>query len=338
MQPLVSFDTVSKRYDSRAVIDQLSFSVPEGSVTALLGPNGAGKTTAMRLLLGIARGDGGSISLLGAAPGGGGFHDAVRRTGALVEEPALYANASAESNMRIQAASLGMSDHDPRIGALLGQVGLSARASDRVKKYSLGMRQRLGLALALVNVPQLVILDEPTNGLDPAGVVEIRELIRSLPAQGTTVLVSSHLLAEVQKTADRAVIIDGGRLVSEGPIADLMADAQQDTGYLVRVPREQHPAAVGALQTAGYTVAVEPDGALLVSGEIDRGARVAYALSTAGVLPDELRPRAADLETAFLNITGGNVAAAGAAAEDSIGVGGSDAIGGATDGATGTTP
>ncbi len=323
MKPLVNFDAVSKRYGSRTVIDRLSFSVPEGSVTALLGPNGAGKTTAMRLLLGIAHGDGGSISLLGTAPGREGFRDAVRRIGALVEEPALYSNASAEANMRIQAASLGMSDRDPRIGALISQVGLSTRAGDRVKKYSLGMRQRLGLALALVNQPQLVILDEPTNGLDPAGVVEIRELIRALPAQGTTVLVSSHLLAEVQKTADRAVIIDQGRLVSEGPIADLMAGVQQDTGYLVRVPREQYQAAVGALQAAGYGVAAERDGALVVTGEIDRGARVAYALSTAGVLPDELRPRAADLETAFLNITGGGTTDAvptdgGAADEGSV--------------------
>lgn len=303
MTRLVQFNDVTKRYGARLALDNLSFGVDESGVTALLGPNGAGKTTAMRLLLGIARASAGQISLLGSTPGGGNFHDAIRRVGALVEEPSLYSNASARANLEIHAVGLGLKRRDPRIAQLLDQVGLSTRATDRVKKYSLGMRQRLGLALALVNEPELVILDEPTNGLDPAGVVEIREMIRALPALGTTVLVSSHLLSEVQKTADHVVIIDQGRLVTDGSIGDVLAGTQQ-AGFLLRVPNEQIDAAVAALNSAGLQAAAEDDGALSVTGQIDRGARVAYHLALAGIYPDELRPRGADLETAFLAITG----------------------------------
>jgi ABC-type multidrug transport system ATPase subunit len=313
MTALVQFDSVRKRYGSRTVIDDLSFSVGAGGVTGLLGPNGAGKSTAMRLMLSIAHADGGSIALFGCAPGSAGYRKAIRRVGALVEEPALYDNASGRDNLELQAVGLGISRRDPRLGRLLDQVGLSARGGDRVKKYSLGMRQRLALALALVNEPELVILDEPTNGLDPAGVVEIRELVRALPAAGTTVLVSSHVLAEIQRTADHLVIIDQGRLVADGTIDDVIAGAGS-TGYVVRIPEPQRVAAIAALQSAGLSAGVEADGSLLVSGEIGSGSQIARALAAADLYPDELRQRGIDLEAAFLSVTGGATGDTGSAA------------------------
>ncbi|MDO8795672.1 MAG: ATP-binding cassette domain-containing protein [Vicinamibacterales bacterium] len=304
MSQLVQFEGVTKRYGSRTVIDNLSFSVDERGVTGLLGPNGAGKSTAMRLLLSVARANAGRISLFGAAPGTAEYRRAIHRVGAHVEEPALYDNASGRANLELQAVSLGISRRDPRIARLLDQVGLSARGGDRVKKYSLGMRQRLGLALALVNEPELVILDEPTNGLDPAGVVEIRELIRSLPAGGTTVLVSSHVLAEIQRTADHLVIIDQGWLVADGTVAEVLAGADR-SGHLVRVADTQRTVAAAALEAIGLIVAADDDGMLVVTGEISGGAQIARALAVADVYPDELRPRGNDLEAAFLRITGG---------------------------------
>lgn len=317
MSALVEFEHVTKRYGERAVVDDLSFRVEEGSVTGLLGPNGAGKTTAMRLLLNIAHANSGRLALFGVAPGSAAFHAAVRRVGAHVEEPALYANTNGRANLQLQAVSLGLSRRDPRIDQLLDRVGLSARAGTRVKNYSLGMRQRLGLALALLNDPELVILDEPTNGLDPAGVVEIRELIRSLPAAGTTVLVSSHVLAEIQRTADHLVIIDNGRLVADGTIDEVIGSAATGAGahgHLVRVDAAHTAGAAAALQNAGLTVADGDDGMLAVSGAVQSGAQVAYVLAQAGYYPEELRPRAVDLETAFLSITGRESNDAGGAA------------------------
>ncbi|MFY9487608.1 MAG: ATP-binding cassette domain-containing protein [Solirubrobacterales bacterium] len=311
MASLVNFENVSKRYGSRTVIDSLSFNVETGSVTGLLGPNGAGKSTAMRVLLGIARSSGGRASLFGTSAGQAGFGDALRRTGAHVEEPALYANATGRGNLELHAVSLGIGRKDPRIGRMLDQVGLSSRSSDRAKKYSLGMRQRLGLALALLNEPELVILDEPTNGLDPAGVVEIRELIRSLPGQGTTVLVSSHVLAEVQKTADHLVIIDRGKLVMDGTVDDAIAGAATG-GHLVRVDDRQRTAATGALQAQGFTVAIDQTGQMLITGEIENGAQISRALAEAGIYLHELHPQQVDLEAAFLGMTGSHSGDVGA--------------------------
>lgn len=304
MSDLIEFSAVSKRYGSRVAVDSLSFCVREGSVTGLLGPNGAGKSTAMRLLLGIARADAGRATLFGAGTGDTGFRDALHRCGALIEEPSLYANASGRGNLEIQAAALGISRRDPRLDRMLEMVGLSSRSSDTAKKYSLGMRQRLALAIALVNDPELVILDEPTNGLDPAGVVEIRELIKSLPASGTTVLVSSHLLSEVQKTADHVVIIDQGRLVRDDTVEGLIAAAGSDGGFRVRVHPSYLQAAMAALSAKGFNVADGGDGSITVSGEIAAGWQISQPLAEAGVFLDELSPQTADLESAFLQMTG----------------------------------
>ncbi|MGD9573009.1 MAG: ATP-binding cassette domain-containing protein [Thermoleophilia bacterium] len=302
MGTLARFDGATKRYGSRTVVDDLTFDVAEGSVTGLLGPNGAGKSTAIRLLLGIAGLTGGSCELLGAEPGGRGFRAAVRGTGSLIEAPSLYANATARGNLEIWAVSRGMRRTDPRIGRVLEQVGLAGRGDDRAKNFSLGMRQRLGIAMAIVHEPQLVILDEPTNGLDPAGTVEIRELIRSLPSRGATVLVSSHVLGEVQKTVDHVVIIAAGRLRTSRPMSDFLAEMSGDEFTVVLAP-DAWERGRAALAAAGLQVEEAGQGTLHVTGE-PRGSAIAKALADAGVYPDELHHRESSLEEAFLALTG----------------------------------
>ncbi len=299
---LARFDGATKRYGSRTVVDDLTFDVAEGSVTGLLGPNGAGKSTAIRLLLGIAGLTDGAVELLGARPGGQGFRAAVRGTGSLIEAPSLYGNATARGNIEIWAVSRGLRRTDPRIGRVLDQVGLSGRGGDRAKNFSLGMRQRLGIAMAIVHEPQLIILDEPTNGLDPAGTVEIRELIRSLPSRGVTVLVSSHVLGEVQKTVDHVVIIADGKLRMSGAMGDLLAQ-ESGTEFTVALEAADVERGRAALAAAGLTVADGGPGVLRVTGQ-PRGAVIAKALADAGVYPDELHHRESSLEEAFLALTG----------------------------------
>lgn len=301
MAAMLEFDSVTKRFGKRAAVNQLSFQVPERSVIGLLGPNGAGKSTAMRLLLGLSKPNSGTIRLFGHEPGTSGFADAIRRTGSHIETPALYERATARQNLEIHAAGYGIGRKDPRIAATLETVGLSDRSGDRVKGFSLGMRQRMSLAVAILHDPELVVLDEPTNGLDPAGVVEIRDVIRSLPSRGMTALVSSHVLGEIEKTVDGVVIIRDGKLVTSGTVSEIVGGGQ--AGISVRVPDGKGDAAVAALSAAGITAATGPDGAISVSAEGRPGSVIAEILAGSGVYPDEIRPQTADLEDAFLDLT-----------------------------------
>lgn len=301
---LAAFRGVTKTYGPTTALDGVTFSVPEGSVCGLLGPNGSGKTTALRILLGLARPTSGSTSLLGdGGAGRSSGRDAARRTGALIETPALYERTSARGNMAIEAAARGFGDCSDEIEELLTLVGLGSRAGDRVKGFSLGMRQRLGLAATLLGKPRLVILDEPTNGLDPAGIVEIRELIRTLPQLGTTVLVSSHLLQEVQAMCDRVVILDRGRLVAEGAMADLIGSSRSASRWKVRVGPSEIDTATGALAEVGLGVESAGEGLLYVTGPVTDGSQLNVILSGAGVYLSELSPEFADLESVFLSVT-----------------------------------
>jgi ABC-type multidrug transport system ATPase subunit len=302
VDPLIRCEGLVKRFGDLTAVDALSLEVPEGAVCGLLGPNGAGKTTSIRMLLGLAAADAGSIALLGARPGTPQFARAMRDVGALIEGPALYANATARQNMRIDAAALGLSVRDVRIDRLLEMVGLSARAETKVRGFSTGMRQRLGLALALLPEPRLVVLDEPTNGLDPAGIVEIRELIKLLPEGGTTALVSSHLLAEVELMCDRATIIDRGRLVAAGTIAELVS-ATGEGGFAVAVAASEVGPAIAALQRAGLPAEPIASGRIAVGGGATDGAKVSRALAEAGIYVSELRRTEARLEEVFLSLT-----------------------------------
>ncbi len=302
---LAGFEGVQKSFGGTVALRGLSFGVPEGAVCGLLGPNGSGKTTAIRVLLGLTRADSGSSSLLGVPTGGRGFASAIRQTGALVEGPSLYSRATARQNMRIQADALGIRRAGSEIDSLLALVGLSERSDTNAGGFSMGMKQRLGLAIALLGRPRLVILDEPTNGLDPAGIVEIRKLIAALPERGVTVLVSSHLLSEVELMCDRATIINRGSLVADGTMAELLGHAGSGSSFLVTVPGPELEPAVAALSGLGLAVERRGDGTLVVSGAISDGSQLSCVLAAEGIYVSALGQEKPDLERVFLSLTEG---------------------------------
>ncbi len=210
---------LGKRFGSRVALESIDLEVPRGTAFGFLGPNGAGKTTLIRMLLGLAEPTSGSMRLLGRdLPAQRA--DALSRVGAIIEEPRFHAHLTGRENLAVHAAARDRSAAG-RIPASLERVGLTARADDKVKTYSLGMRQRLGIARCLLADPELLILDEPMNGLDPAGILELRNLIRDLVGEGRTVMLSSHLLDEVEKTCDAAAIVDDGRIIAQGTISEL---------------------------------------------------------------------------------------------------------------------
>jgi ABC-2 type transport system ATP-binding protein len=214
----ITVDGLTKRFGAVAAVDDLSFEISGPSVTGFLGPNGAGKTTTLRMLLGLVAPDRGQALIEKRRYAE--LTDPVRIVGALLEATSFHPGRSARNHLRVVARAAGLPDG--RVDEVLEQVGLADAARRRVGGFSLGMRQRLGLATALIGRPEVLVLDEPTNGLDPAGVRWLRNLLRDMAAEGCTVLVSSHLLAEVAQTVDRVLVIDRGRLVAEGRVADLI--------------------------------------------------------------------------------------------------------------------
>src|ERR687897_3604653 len=233
-------------------VDGLDLAVPRGGVFGFLGPNGAGKTTTIRCLLGLVRPTGGRCRLLGEEPAG--LHSVIGRVGSIVESPTMYPRFSAKRNLELLGRISGIGR--TRVRQVLEEVGLAERADDQVKTYSLGMKQRLGIAAALLKDPEVLILDEPANGLDPAGIVEVRGLLRSLGAEGRTVFVSSHILTEVRQMADRVAILARGRLVATGSVHDVLASGR-GARIAVRVPDLE----VGrlALVDAGIAATIEGD-------------------------------------------------------------------------------
>jgi ABC-2 type transport system ATP-binding protein len=222
--PVLQTRGLRKRYGDREVVRGVDLHVPRGVAFGFLGPNGAGKTTVIRMLLGLTTADAGSMELLGH----GLPHDrraALARVGAIVEEPRFHGRMTGRENLWIHAAVLGP-DAEARIPGALERVGLAGREDDRVEGYSLGMRQRLGIARCLLADPELLVLDEPANGLDPAGIRELRALVRSLVAEGRTVFLSSHLLDEVERTCDMAAVISAGRIVAQGTLDELAATGE----------------------------------------------------------------------------------------------------------------
>lgn len=289
----VETTNLTKRYGRIVAVENLNLTVLPGEIYGFLGPNGAGKTTTLRMLLGLTRPSAGSLRLFGRAPGAG-YLDQV---GALIEGPAFYPYLSGRENLRVFAGHAGVLR--ARVDAVLRTVDLTERAKDSYRTYSLGMKQRLGLAAALLKDPRLLILDEPTNGLDPAGMADMRTLLRKLAADGVTVLLSSHLLAEVAQICDRFGVLSNGSLVAETTIADLRAGGTlRVTAQPADRARAHLVAAVGekALHANGSTfdIDVEPDAA----GGINAG------LVAAGVSVSELRWREPDLEENFLELTG----------------------------------
>jgi len=214
---------LTKRFGANVAVNGVDLLIPRGCAFGYLGPNGAGKTTLSRVLLGLTRADAGTMSLLGhAVPQQRDI--ALARVGAIVDEPRFHAHLTGRQNLQVLAAAREPAAR-ARIEPALRRVGMLPRADDRVAKYSMGMRQRLGVAACLIGDPQLLILDEPMNGLDPAGMHEMRDMIRSLVAEGRTVVLSSHLLDEVQRTCDAVAIVDRGSIIRQGPISELLAGA-----------------------------------------------------------------------------------------------------------------
>ncbi|MFV0525000.1 MAG: ABC transporter ATP-binding protein [Acidimicrobiales bacterium] len=215
--PAIEAIDLTKRYGHQVAIDRVSFSIPAGSVSGLVGPNGAGKTTVMAALLGLVRPTAGTARVLGADISQPDSY--MRRVGALIEYPAFHPRLSGRENLR-KLALLGGHDR-PGLDRILGQVGLTTRADDRFNTYSMGMKQRLGIAGALIGDPEIVVLDEPTNGVDPQGMKDIRAIIKGISAEGRTVLVSSHLLAELEAVCDHVVVLDSGGCAFAGRLSDL---------------------------------------------------------------------------------------------------------------------
>ncbi len=278
-------------------VDGLDLSVEQGGVFAFLGPNGAGKTTTIRCLLGLVRPTGGRCRLLGADTSRDLFR-VVHRVGSIVETPAMYPRFSGRRNLRLLARLRGISRR--AVNNALERTGLAERGDDLVKTYSLGMKQRLGIAAALLADPEVLILDEPANGLDPAGIVEVRELLRQLAGQGRTVFVSSHILSEVQQVADHVAILARGRTVAAGPVDEVLTAAGQPTGMIVRL--DDVRAGVEALLAAGLMATLEDD-AIRVGVPPEEAAIVTRALAERGLYLSELRPDQLDLETVFLELT-----------------------------------
>jgi len=304
VQTDVSVENLTKRYGTTAAVDSVSFHVPAGQVIGLLGPNGAGKTTVMKMLLGLVQPTSGRACLLGADHGSPEFADALRRVGAIIEAPALYERISARRNLEVQALALGMKRDRGRIDELLELVGLTDRADDHARTYSLGMKQRLGIAVAMIGRPQLVILDEPSNGLDPAGIVEIRNLLRRLPAMGITVLVSSHQLAEIQLAADRLVVLDKGRLVAQGTTDEILR-RHTSHAFTVRLDPAELGAAVDRLLDHSLTVESGTADSLTVAlPNTWTGRDLNRVLVDAGIYATELVHKTPTLESAFLEMTG----------------------------------
>src|SRR6266545_2203494 len=300
---IVETSRLRKRFGDRVAVDDVDLRVPRGSAFGYLGPNGAGKTTLIRMLLGLTGATSGTMHLLGR-PVPAERTAALARVGAIVEEPRFHGYLTGRENLSVIAAAREPEAHD-RIDGALARVGLSQRADERVKRYSLGMRQRLGVARSLLADPELLILDEPTNGLDPAGIHEFRDMIRGFVAEGRTVLLSSHLLDEVEKICDQVAIVDRGRVVMQGSITDLAADEKQ-TILVVASDAERaleilagHRAVeslASCVQGIRVTLSADADGDA-VAGDINR------RLVLSGLAVQRLEPTRVSLEQRFLEIT-----------------------------------
>lgn len=293
--PAIRVSGLHKKYGSTHALSGLDFEVPTGQLTGFLGPNGAGKTTTFRSILGLTRPDDGDIEVLGTRVPSG-LAEVVKRVGVIVEEPGLIKSLSGWVNLAVAADTLGFGHG--RIDEMLDFVGLTNDAGRKAGDYSKGMRQRLALAAAMLGDPELLVLDEPLDGLDPAGQHAFRARLKDLAREGRSVVVSSHDLADVEALADYVVVIDQGRLVTQGPLESLLG------GGHTRVRLQDIEAARTALRAAGLEFQVDDLGLVVASSD---GAAVIRLLAAAGVYPDEVRPERSTLETVFLGLTGTTV-------------------------------
>jgi ABC-2 type transport system ATP-binding protein len=298
MDAAIVTEGLTKRFGERTAVDRLDLEVRRGQIFGFLGPNGAGKSTTIGMLLGLVKPTAGRATVLG--------HDITReaaqaltRVGAMIETPAFYPYLSGRDNLNVLAKASGL--QPARVDAALDVVELADRARDKFRAYSQGMRQRLGIAAALLHEPELVILDEPTNGLDPAGQLEIRELIRTLAQSGRTIFLSSHMLHEVEMLCEQVSILKQGRVVASGAVADLL---RRGRGVLVRVAGDA-AAAADLLRGLAWISGVEQrDDTLLVAAPVERAAEITTFLSARSIPVAEIHAQEQRLEDFFLEVTG----------------------------------
>jgi ABC-2 type transport system ATP-binding protein len=296
----VSTAGLTKRFGNRTVVDDVALTIPSGSVCGFVGPNGAGKTTTIRMLLGLVRPTAGSGTILGGSLTEPASY--LHKVGALIESPAFYPQLSGRENLKALArlGQLPLSAVDQ----VLERSGLLARAGDKYRSYSLGMKQRLGIAAAMLAGPELLILDEPANGLDPAGIVEMRGLIRSFAADGITVLVSSHLISEIEQICDYVVMIRTGRLIHQGSVGELRATQRPDY-FLAPEHNADRDLLIKLLQDAGCTVTPRPaEASVLVEAPGYGAADLNRLAAGGGIVLRQLTERTRSLERAFFALTG----------------------------------
>lgn len=295
---VLRINNLSKQYKQRMAVNNLSLEIHKGDIFGFLGPNGAGKTTTIRMVLGLITPTAGSIEILGKNLA---HHRSqiLPRVGALIETPALYLYMSGRDNLRAVGSVLG-GVSNKRIDEVLELVGLANRQKDRVRTYSLGMKQRLGIAIALLQDPDLAILDEPANGLDPAGIVEMRDLMHRLSAEGKSVLISSHLLTEVQQICTRVAIISQGSLVRETTIENLV---RGDGEFSVHLENASRALQLVQKEVWGKGAHIDADGSLVTAAPEGLGRNLNLFLVQAGFVPDTLTPATKDLEKIFLELT-----------------------------------
>lgn len=295
---IVASENLTKRYGSRTVVENLNLRIPTGSVYGFLGPNGAGKSTTMKMLLSLIQPTTGEVQIMGQPMTRGTRRKLLGGIGSLIEAPPGYAHLTGAENMRLVQRMLGLNRQ--QIVDAIGAVRLQEQMDKKVRNYSLGMKQRLGIAMALARQPRLLILDEPTNGLDPAGIEEMRTLLRRLAGEGVTVMVSSHLLGEIDKTANVLGILSGGRMIFQGSRSELMAASSPD----VIVNCSNPPAAAVSLKS--FNARVTEDGEVAVPGLEDRQtAGVVAALVGEGFWIYGVRRQEQTLEDVFMSLTAG---------------------------------
>jgi len=295
--PILELDGLCRSYGGRMVVDHVDLVLRRGEILGFLGPNGAGKTTTIRMALNLVRPSAGTVRILG--------HDVWReprrvlpRVGALVEAPALYPNLSGRDNLRAFAMAVGGA-RTPTIPQLLEVVGLTDRQDDRVRTYSLGMKQRLGVAIALLNDPDLLLLDEPANGLDPLGIAEMRDLMAHLAAEGRAVFLCSHVLREVEAICTHVAIVDRGRLVHAGSVDEVLAGTGE---FWLRVREPEQVLALLRAEEWGRTARLH-EGRLVTPSPTGEGRDLCAFLAAAGHPPDALDRFRHDLEDVFLRVT-----------------------------------
>ena len=314
--PILTTTELTRQFGPVTAIDRLTLELPSAGVIGLVGPNGSGKSTLIRILLGLIRPTAGTAAVLGSSVREPAAY--ASRIGVLIESPAFIPALSARANL----TSLARLRRVPleRVDAVIGQTGLGGRDREPVKRFSLGMKQRLGIAAALLSDPELLILDEPTNGLDPAGIVEIRELLRDLGRNGRTVIVSSHQLSEIEAVCDHLVIIRFGELVFSGPMAEVMKRTRAHIDIAAEHPSDMGRLAAG-LTADGWSVSAV-DGTLRISASAERAADLNRAATAIGITLSGLVVGQDNLEEIFLDMTGrvdGELAAGRATTNGTVG-------------------